>query len=676
MVKIKEEFKMKKFSIFAAAALMLAAVSCNKEAPIAEPEQGAPAVQKITFTAYADNGTDTRTILNGNDIKWAAGETIYVFDGTAPRAFTSTNTEEDAIVTFEGEAAVNSTYTAVSPAATMTGNTINATIPVFQTATADSFDPKANVSVAVANGGPDVDLNNLTLQFKNAGAVVKFKLTDADVAKVRLDAIGGEKLAGKASITLNGNIPSVTMASDAESCVILKPASGNFSTDATYAIAIAPGTYALGFKLTLFKADGKFKSFSNKNSQTLGRNKMMDFGTIPATTTNWKTPKVDVLTRVTTGIADNGGYGNWTANCESGASYKGNSGGAHDAIQLRSNNSNSGIVTTASAGNVVSISVEWEENTLDGRTLDIYGKSTAYESPEDLYNINKQGTKLGSIVCGSSTSLNVTGNYAYFGIRSNNNAMYLSSVTITWSGGGSVPVDPVIAPASFKVVSPSSTKIPAAGGSSSFTITSDAPWTLSLNDDTAATYTTSVSGNTTTVNVSMTEISSGSRSAVFTVTPFEGTAETVTFTQEVSREVSYSFAFSEIGTDGWGTSYTMHTLDKPEATVVLNNSSKQTTTITNYPVTKDGAVTVVLKSGTMTSVTFTLTQWTNKAKTVSLQYSTDGGSTYSAMSPAVSSSNFTLSAATLPAGTNAVKMVQENTSNQVGLTGVSFTLLP
>lgn len=667
---------MKKLSIFAAAALMLAAVSCNKEAaPIAEPEQGTPAVQKITFTAYADNGVDTRTILNGNDIKWAAGETIYVFDGTAPRAFTSTNTEEAAVVSFEGEAVVAGTYTAVSPAATMTGNTINATIPVFQTATANSFDPKANVSVAVANGGSDVDLTNLTLQFKNAGAVVKFKLSNTDVTKVRLDAIGGEKLAGKASITLNGNIPSVTMASDAESCVILKPASGNFSTDATYAIAIAPGTYAQGFKLTLIKADGKYKSFSNTASQTLERNKMMDFGTFPAVS-KWKTPKVDVLTRATTGIEATT-YGNWTAKCESGSSYSGNSAGGHDAIQLRTNNSNSGIVTTVSAGNVVSISVEWGADTQAERTLDIYGKSTAYGSPEDLYNSNKQGTKLGSIVCGSSTTLNVTGNYAYIGIRSNNNAMYLSSVTITWSGGGSAPVDPVIAPASFEVVRPSSTKIPATGGSSSFTITSDAPWTLSLNDDTAATYTTSVSGNTTTVNVSMTEISSGSRSAVFTVTPFEGTAETVTFTQEVSREVSYSFAFSEIGTNGWTNSYQLnHTLDMPEATVVLNSSSKQTSTVTDYPVTKNGDVTVVLKSGTMTSVTFSLTQWSNKAKTVSLQYSTDSGSTYSAMSPAVSSSNFTLSAATLPAGTNAVKMVQGDTGNQVGLTGVSFTLLP
>ena len=365
---------MKKLSIFAAAALMLAAVSCNKEAaPIAEPEQVTPAVQKITFTAYADNGADTRTILDGKDIKWAAGETIYVFDGTAPRAFTSTNTEESAVVSFEGEAAVTGTYTAVSPAATMTGNTINATIPVFQTATADSFDPKANVSVAVANGGSDVDLTNLTLQFKNAGAVVKFKLTDNDIVKVRLDAIGGEKLAGKASITLDSdNLPTVAMASDAESCVILKPADGNFAANTTYAIAIAPGTYEQGFKLTLFKADGKFKSFSNKNSQALGRNKMMDFGTIPAVQ-NWKDYVskfyTDDLTHSTVGVTGNS-YTAWeNVTCgntnHSSAIYAGQSAGDYTSIQLRSSTDKSvysGIVSTTSGGIVKSVTVVWNSN--------------------------------------------------------------------------------------------------------------------------------------------------------------------------------------------------------------------------------------------------------------------------------------------------------------------------
>ena len=389
---------MKKFSIFTVAALMLAAVSCNKEAaPIAEPEQGTPAVQKITFTAYADNGADTRTILDGNDIKWAAGETIYVFDGTAPRAFTSTNTEEAAIVTFEGEAAEAETYTAVFPAATMTGSTINATIPVFQTATAGSFDPKSNVAVAVSGTDPN---DPTLLQFKNAGAVVKFQLTDTDIAKVRLDAIGGEKLAGKAAITLNSeNLPVVAMSSDAESCVILKPSTGNFAASTTYAIAIAPGTYAQGFKLTLIKADGAFKSFSNRTSQTLERNQMMNFGVIPEVQ-NWKDYVskfyTDDLTHSTVGVTGNS-YTAWeNVTCgntnHSSAIYAGQSAGDYTSIQLRSNTDKSvysGIVSTTSGGIVKSVTVVWNSNTATGRELEVYGKNTAYNGQygaSDLYN--------------------------------------------------------------------------------------------------------------------------------------------------------------------------------------------------------------------------------------------------------------------------------------------------
>ena len=143
-----------------------------------------------------------------------------------------------------------------------------------------------------------------------------------------------------------------------------------------------------------------------------------------------------------------------------------------------------------------------------------------------------------------------------------------------------------------------------------------------------------------------------------------------------SQTVTYSFAFATMGSTGWSSSYADHdaVYDDTIVTIDIKSASKQTSTITNIPVTKAGDVIVVLKDGkTMSAVTFTLTQWTTKAKTVSLQYSTDGGTTFSAMSPAVSSSSFTLTSSSLPSGTNAVKMVQSNTSNQVGIASVEFT---
>ena len=150
----------------------------------------------------------------------------------------------------------------------------------------------------------------------------------------------------------------------------------------------------------------------------------------------------DVLDYALIGVVSNANpaYANWSGKTSnSSAVYAGNSAGGNTAIQLRSNNSNSGIVTTTSGGTATKVIVTWNSNTTNGRSIDIYGNSTAYSSAADLYNTSTQGTKIGSITKGTTT-LNIEGNYAYIGIRSNSGALYLDDITITWStsgGGGS-----------------------------------------------------------------------------------------------------------------------------------------------------------------------------------------------------------------------------------------------
>ena len=142
----------------------------------------------------------------------------------------------------------------------------------------------------------------------------------------------------------------------------------------------------------------------------------------------------DKLTLATTGVSGSS-YAAWKdVKVSSDAVYAGNTAGGNDAIQLRSKNNTSGIITTASGGKVSKIEVAWNENTDPGRTLDIYGKNTAYSAISDLYDSNK-GTKLGSIAYGSTT-LNISGDYTYIGLRSNNGALYLDAVTVTWGEGG------------------------------------------------------------------------------------------------------------------------------------------------------------------------------------------------------------------------------------------------
>ena len=142
--------------------------------------------------------------------------------------------------------------------------------------------------------------------------------------------------------------------------------------------------------------------------------------------------KTDELDRALTGISDGGGYGEWSGKtATSDAVYAGNSAGANNAIQLRSKNDESGIITTTSGGNVKKVTITWNSNTVAGRQLDVYGKNSAYSAASDLYGEGK-GTLLGSIVKGTSTELLISGDYAYIGLRSNADAMYLDKITIEW----------------------------------------------------------------------------------------------------------------------------------------------------------------------------------------------------------------------------------------------------
>lgn len=101
-------------------------------------------------------------------------------------------------------------------------------------------------------------------------------------------------------------------------------------------------------------------------------------------------------------------------------------------IQLRSKNSNSGIVSTISNGLVKKIVVEFGSSSAKG--LDIYGNNDPYITPADLYNTagnTNQGEKIGTLTTENNT-LEITNDYKYIGFRSNSGALYIKSITITW----------------------------------------------------------------------------------------------------------------------------------------------------------------------------------------------------------------------------------------------------
>ena len=274
-----------------------------------------------------------------------------------------------------------------------------------------------------------------------------------------------EVKSGTATVTQNGNAFTVDASSD---CTIQI----NFEALPTYSVTwVVNGetketkTYTSGDALTLpsytpTSADcDDVKTFAGWTATEItgvSETKPADLfttasGTVTSAATYYavfegetggeSTSTIDDVINLTTTEVESGStsYSTWSdKTATSSAVYAGNSAGGHASIQLRTTNSNSGIITTTSGGKAKKVSVVWNTNTSSGRTLDIYGKNTAYTSAADLYNsaAATKGTKIGSIAYDTSTELTIDGDYEYIGIRSNSGALYLTSITITWETGG------------------------------------------------------------------------------------------------------------------------------------------------------------------------------------------------------------------------------------------------
>ncbi len=158
--------------------------------------------------------------------------------------------------------------------------------------------------------------------------------------------------------------------------------------------------------------------------------------------TAWGATVTDVITADDL-AATNTTYVDFSGVKKNTAVYAGNSAkNSNGAIQMRSKNSNSGIVSTTSGGKLVSVKITVESGT---NVIDVYGSNTAYTAASNLYSGagNNQGTKLGSTA--ETATITVNGDYEYVGIRSNSGAIYISSIEITWEEGDT-PVETVAAP--------------------------------------------------------------------------------------------------------------------------------------------------------------------------------------------------------------------------------------
>ena len=456
-------------NVMLVAAAATAFFSCQKQEVIA-PETSQEVM--LTFSSEKPEFNDeTKTEWTGETIQWSAGDKISVAytvagnwqsnsgdaEGNA-KIYQSNPINEAASVAnfsvptyFTGETVGTHIFYAVYPV--LGDNKLpnapvaNISISPNQNPKAESFDSSADVMVGVSGEYATRPASNetISLQWNRlvAHAVLTLKdingFTEGEVIEsITLTAQDGANLVGMQNVNL------ITREFEKNeqntSSNVLKISANNLTVNngtVTFWACVLPETLtALTVEVNTDKATytreitGISKIFKQnaRNTLSIKMNEAVREENVVASD-----EVVDILNRELTGVTGTS-YTSWSDKTSvSDAVYAGQSAGGNESIQLRSNNSNSGIVTTTSGGLAKKVVVTWNSNTSSGRTLSVYGSNTAYTDPTDLYSLEAQGTDLGSIVCGTSTELIIDGDYEYLGFRSKSGAMYVEEIKITWS---------------------------------------------------------------------------------------------------------------------------------------------------------------------------------------------------------------------------------------------------
>lgn len=263
---------MKKSLFFAAAVLTLTA--CTREMDVKTP------VGNMTITARTETSADTRTVVEGKThVYWEPGDEIVVFSGGKVGKFTTDITTSSATADFNGTLGGDAWTEGMdlwavypfSDDAVFDGETITTTLPSEQVARFGSFGKDMNLSVAHS------DNNNL--QFYNVGGGIRFFLTKEGIKKVTFEGYGGEFLAGKVKIGLDGNgLPIIREVTHGSKVITLRPPSGydSFPTNVWFYCVAIPGSLDSGFKLEFYRDSG----YSRKASEKAVTIKRSIFGSI------------------------------------------------------------------------------------------------------------------------------------------------------------------------------------------------------------------------------------------------------------------------------------------------------------------------------------------------------------------------------------------------------------
>lgn len=274
---------MKKNSLIISALAIIGIASCT-----AIKEENIGKEEITVFYASIETPTETEDTKvyadNTLHVLWNADDRISIFnkstvnqeyqflgeDGDKSGAFKKVSNDE--FVTGSELSYVYAVYPHAESSKISNDGVLTLTLPAEQAYKDASFGLGANTMVSVTA--------NNNLQFKNAGGYISFKLygDNVKVSSISLKGNNGEKLAGKATVTMaSGGTPSVAMLGAATETVTLTCANPvtlgtSKETASDFWLVLPPTTLSNGFTVTLTDPDGKTFTKSTSASLTIRRN--------------------------------------------------------------------------------------------------------------------------------------------------------------------------------------------------------------------------------------------------------------------------------------------------------------------------------------------------------------------------------------------------------------------
>ena len=233
-------------------------------------------VNAPTIIASQEINPDTKTLLSVTEgvgtIYWQPTEDINVFYGATNVKYTSTNTENVTVASFETTAVIGASEGAstniwglypYSSEAVCDGSKVTTTISSAQLGVPETFDKNLFTTLAHSS--------SKELHFFNVCGGIKFSLSRSDIKKITFKGNKNEALAGKVNLSFVNNVPAATVVEASTQITLIPKDSDTFKKDVNYYIITLPVSLKNGFTIVFETATQKGTFNYNEKAVTISR---------------------------------------------------------------------------------------------------------------------------------------------------------------------------------------------------------------------------------------------------------------------------------------------------------------------------------------------------------------------------------------------------------------------